>query len=205
MLAPYYSGCDDSFKDFLEEFEGQAYDRALTDPQRVDVVICYVDPSMHDFWRSLNRFRLHDWPLFQQSLVNVFSSTTPRPQDIRQKLCSYVQDSSKMQMDCVDNVLRYYRQFICYSVPLVHTGHLLEEERDAAFWYGFHPEDRKVLWPRLLGKNHFQLHEVPFPFKDVFGCTRGAFAYDDYLLSWSQEEQSEPSSVRHEQPIAKHI
>ncbi len=32
-LAPYYSGCDNSFEDFLEEFEGQAYDCALTDLQ----------------------------------------------------------------------------------------------------------------------------------------------------------------------------
>ncbi len=91
------------------------------------------------------------------------------------------------------------------ALHLVHTGHLSEEERDAAFWYGFHPEDRKVLQPRLLGKNHFQPREVPFPFEDVFGCTRGAFAYDDYLPSWLQEEQSEPSSVRREQPIAKHV
>jgi len=107
-LALYYSGCGDSFEDFLEEFEGQAYDRALTDPQRVDVVVRYVDPSMHDFWRSLNGFRSRDWPLFRQSLVNVYSSTTPGPQDMRQKLCRYVQDSSKTRMDCVDDVLGCY-------------------------------------------------------------------------------------------------
>jgi len=169
-LTPYYSGCDNSFKDFLEEFEGQAYDCTLTDPQQVNVIIHYIDPSMRDFWRSLNGFCSRDWPLFQQSLVNVFGSTTPCPQDMRQKLCSYIQDSSKMQMDCVDDMLQYYRQFICYGVPLVHAGHLLEEECDSTFWYGFHPEDHEVLQPHLLSKNPFQLHEVHFHFKDVFGC-----------------------------------
>ena len=204
--APYYSGSIDSLEDFLEEFEGQVYDCALTDLQRVDVVIRYVDPSMRDFWRSLNGFRSRDWPLFRQSLVNVFSSTTPRPQDMRQKLCSYVQDSSKTRMDCVDDVLQYYRQFVCYSVPLVHAGHLSEEERDSAFWYGFYPEDREVLWPRLLGKNPFQPCEVPFHFEDVFGCARaGAFAYGDSFSSWSPEYQFKPPSARCEQLVAEHI
>ncbi|KAH9019040.1 hypothetical protein EDB84DRAFT_628651 [Lactarius hengduanensis] len=36
----------DSFEDFLGEFEGLAYDCALTDPQRVDVIVRYVEPSI---------------------------------------------------------------------------------------------------------------------------------------------------------------
>ncbi len=82
-------------EDFLEEFEALAYDCTLTDPQQVEVIVRYVDPLMRKFWRSLNGFHSHNWSLFRQSLVNVFSSTTPRPQVMRQKLCSYVQDTSK--------------------------------------------------------------------------------------------------------------
>src|SRR6266571_4026223 len=108
-------------------------------------------------------------------------------------------------MDCVDDVLQYYRQFLCLSVPLVHAGHLSEEERDAAFWYGFHPDDREVLRPRLLGKNPFQPCEVPFHFEDVFSCARGAFAYGVSFSSWSPEYQFKPSSVRSEQPVAEHV
>ncbi len=186
--APYYSGCDDSFEDFLEEFKGQAYDCTLTDPQRVDVVIRYVDPSMHNFWRSLNGFCSHDWPLFQRSLINVFSSTTPRPQDeteVVQLRPRLFQDTNGL---CRRRV-GVLRQFICYGVPLVHTGHLSEEECDLAFWFGFHLEDR----------------EVPFHFGDVFGCVRGAFAYGDSFSSWSSEYQFEPPSARCEQLVAEHV
>ncbi|KAH9161499.1 hypothetical protein EDB89DRAFT_2157606 [Lactarius sanguifluus] len=53
------------------------------------------------------------------------------------------------------------------------------------------------LWPRLLGKNPFQLPDVPFHFEDVFGCTRAAFAYDNYFPSpWSHAKQFEPLSLR---------
>ncbi|KAH9170961.1 hypothetical protein EDB89DRAFT_1224214 [Lactarius sanguifluus] len=203
-FAPYYSGRANTFEDYLEEFEGRAYDCALTDPQRVDVIIRYVAPSLRDFWRSLNGYRSHDWPLFRQSLINVFGSTTPRPQVMRQRLLNYVQDSSRTRMDCEDDVLQYYRQFLCYSAPLVHAGHLTEEDRNAAFWYGFHPEDCKVLWPRLLGKNPFQPSDVPFHFEDVFVCTRGAFAYGSPFPPWLHEQQVQSSSVRCERPVAKH-
>ncbi|KAH9159715.1 hypothetical protein EDB89DRAFT_2083156 [Lactarius sanguifluus] len=84
---------------------------------------------------------------------------------MRQKLHSYVQGSARKQM--------YF-----------HTGHLSEEEHDAAFWYGFHSEDCEVLWPHLIGKNPFQPSDIPFHFEDVF---------------------SKPLIVRHKQPIVEPI
>ncbi|KAI9449530.1 hypothetical protein BJY52DRAFT_247104 [Lactarius psammicola] len=203
--APYYSGCDDMFEDFLDEFEGKAYDCELTDPQRVDAIIRYVDLSIHELCRSLTGFRPRDWTLFRQSLLDTFGSTTPRPQVMRQKMYNYVEDSSRTRMDCVDNVLQYYRDFLRYSAPLVHTGHLTEEDRDTAFWCGFHPEDREVLRPRLIGKNPLQPHGIPFHFEDVLSCARGAFAYDGYFPSWSPEHHLETPSVRREQTVAEHV
>ncbi|KAH9044889.1 hypothetical protein EDB83DRAFT_2677265 [Lactarius deliciosus] len=203
--APYYSGCTDTLEDFLEEFEGLAYDCELTDPQRVDVLIRYVAPLLRDFWRSLNGYRSRDWPLFRQSLIKVFGSTTPRPQVMRQRLLSYVQDSSRTRMNCADDVIRYYRQFLCLGEPLVHSGHLTKEDRNAAFWYGFHPEDREVLWPRLLGKNPFQPSDVPFHFEDVFVCARGAFAYGNPFPPWLYEQQFQSPSVRREQLVIEPI
>ncbi|KAH9036801.1 hypothetical protein EDB85DRAFT_2288079 [Lactarius pseudohatsudake] len=184
-FAPYFSGCADSLEDFLEEYEGLAYGCALTDPQRVDVLIRYVAPLLRDFWRSLNGYRSHNWPLFRQSLVTIFGNPTPRHQIMRQKLHSHVQDSSRRRMD-------------------FHAGHLSEEECNTAFWYGFHPKDREVLRPCLLSKNPFQLPDAPFHFEDVFSCARAAFAYDDYFLSpWSHAKQFQYPSVRREQPVVE--
>ncbi|KAH9051661.1 hypothetical protein EDB87DRAFT_759259 [Lactarius vividus] len=201
-FAPCFSGCTDTLEDFLEEFEGLAYDWTLMDLQRVEVIICYVDLSLRDFWRSLSGYRSRDWPLFWHSLINVFGSIIPRPQVMRQRLMCYVHDSSRTQMNCTDDVIQYYRQFLCLGEPLVHSGHLTEEDRNAVFWYGYHPEDREVLRPRLISKNPFQPPDVPFHFEHVLGCARAAFAYDGTFPTWSQELKFGPSS-RYEQPVAR--
>ncbi|KAH9038251.1 hypothetical protein EDB85DRAFT_2195205 [Lactarius pseudohatsudake] len=206
-FTPYFSGCADSLEDFLEEYDSLAYDCALMDPQRVDIIIRYVNPSMREFWRSLSGYHSHDWPQLRQSLVNIFGNPIPRHQIMRQKLHSHVQDSSRSRMNCTDDVSRYYRQFLCLSEPLVHSGHLSKEEHDAVFWYGFHPKDRKVLQPRLLSKRPLQPLGIPFHFEDVLSCARAVFAYDSVSIqvpSWSSEYQFEPLSARHEQLVAKH-
>ncbi|KAH9052810.1 hypothetical protein EDB87DRAFT_1825954 [Lactarius vividus] len=201
-FVPYYSGRANTFEDFLEEFESLAYDCALTDPQRVEVIIRYVNPSLRDFWRSLTGYHSCDWPQLRQSLINFFGSIIPRPQVMRQRLLGYVQDSSRTRMNSEDDVSQYYRQFLCLGKPLVHSGHLSEEERNAAFWYRFHPEDCEVLRPHLISKNPFQPPNIPFHFEHVFGCVRAAFAYNGYFPSpWPQ--RFEPSSIRREQPVVE--
>ena len=67
-------------------------------------------------------------------------------------------------------------EIFCYSALLIHAGHLSEKDRNAAFWHGFHPVHRDVIWPRLLAKNPFQPLEVPLHFEDVFYCVCKVFA-----------------------------
>ncbi|KAH9049567.1 hypothetical protein EDB84DRAFT_1556168 [Lactarius hengduanensis] len=142
---------------------------------------------------------------YRQSFVDTSSSTTPRHQATREKLLNYVQESARKRMYCEDDVLQYYRKFICLSIPLVHTGHLSEVERDAAFWCGFHPKDRSRLRSPLLAKYPYQLDDDPFPFADVLSCARAAFAYRDSFPSWPQEEPFKPRNVRAEPPVVKHV
>ncbi|KAH9010231.1 hypothetical protein EDB85DRAFT_2161690 [Lactarius pseudohatsudake] len=142
---------------------------------------------------------------YRQSFVDTSSSTTPRHQATREKLLNYVQESARKRMYCEDDVLQYYRKFICLSIPLVHTGHLSEVERDAAFWCGFHPKDRSRLRPPLLAKYPYQPDDDPFPFADVLSCARAAFAYRDPFPSWPQEEPYKPRSVRVEPPVVERV
>ncbi|KAI9433361.1 hypothetical protein H4582DRAFT_2082521 [Lactarius indigo] len=112
----------------------------------------------------------------------MFGNPTPRHLILRQKLYSYAQDSSRSRMLC-------------------H----LSEERDVAFWHGFHLEDREVIWLRLLSKSPFQPSNISFHFEDVYICTRAAFAYDDPFSPWSQESKFEPPSVRHKPLVVEPI
>ena len=74
----------------------------------------------------------------------------------------------------------------------MHDHHLTAEDRDAAFWYSFHPDDRKALLPQVLTKHPFQPLDIPFPFEDVFDCACGAFAYKEHLSFRPCEQEFEP-------------
>ena len=187
----------------LEEFESLASDCKLTDPQRVDALPRYVDRSTCELCKVLNGYRSHDWLRFRQSLLNVFGSIIPRHIVMKKKLCNYVRDTSGRQMDCQEDVLQYYRQFVGLSAPLVNTGHLSEEDRDAAFFNGFNSNDRKLFVPRLLAKHPFQPYDIPFHFEDIYDCARGEFAYYDRFSPSRLPNHPlfEPPSVRREWPF----
>ena len=93
--APYFSGRRGTLEAFLEEFEREAYDCRLTDPQRVDILISYIDPYLHEFCRSLDGFCSCDWRLFRHSLVNVYGTPISHHQIKRQKLRDFIEDSSR--------------------------------------------------------------------------------------------------------------
>ena len=69
-------------------------------------------------------------------------------------------------MTCEEDVSQYRKEFIYYIDPLVHSRHLTEYEWDVEFWYGFHPRNRDLLFPRLFDLCPFQLH-VPFRSEDT--------------------------------------
>ena len=169
-------GSHPTSQDVSECFEYHVYACKLTDPQRVEVIIRYIDPSTRKFCKTLSGFHSCDWTPFQQSLVKAFRSSIPPHQIRRKKLDHLVEDRSRSRMTCEADVLQYYRNFVCYSLPLVHSHHLTEESRNSAFWYGFHPVDCEILWPRVLAKHPFQPLDIPFPYEDVFDSTCAAFA-----------------------------
>ncbi|KAN0133117.1 hypothetical protein V8E53_009147 [Lactarius tabidus] len=198
--APYFSGRCGTFEEFLEEFEARAYDCRLTDLQRVDVLVRYVDPPVRETCKSLNGYRSCDWSLFRHSLVNVFGTTTTRHQIMKQKLRNLVEDSSRIRMDREEDVLQYYRTFKHYSDPLVRSGHLTETNRDVEFWYGFHPHDRDILWQRLLAVHPFHRNDIPFHFEDVFDCACKVFAYEERLSFWPRDQEFEHPSISRRYP-----
>jgi hypothetical protein len=193
--APYFSGRRDTFEEFLAEFEDLTYDCRLTNPERVDTIIHYVDPSTRELCKTLHGYYSCDWTSFRHSLLNTFGRFIPRHEIDKQKMHNFIKHSSRTRMACEEDVLQYCKAFIYYSDPLMFSLHLTEHKRNVEFWYGFHPRDRDILWPRLFAIHPFQPHDTPFRFEDVYQCARRAFAYEEpYRLS-SRESHFEPRSV----------
>ena len=70
-----------------------------------------------------------------------------------------------------------------------------KEERNIEFWYGFHPHDRDVLWPRLLASYPFSHTTFPFTMK-TFTIARGECStYEERPSFWPREQEFEPRSI----------
>jgi len=177
--APYYSGCSNNFKEFLQEFEVHADVCRLMDQQCTEAIIHYIAPSMHNFWRSLDSYNSYDtdWLEYQQYLVDIFGRITLCHEAMRQDLLGFVKCTSRIHMHCEDDVLWYYRLFLVFSKHLVPVCHLTADERNLAFWCGFHPNDCSKLWLHLLAKIPYQPKNAPFCVKNVLTSAHAAFAH----------------------------
>ncbi|KAH9164281.1 hypothetical protein EDB89DRAFT_2017763, partial [Lactarius sanguifluus] len=150
----YYSGRNDSFEEFIQEFEAYADARGLTDQQRTKAIVHYVAPSMHDSWKSLDPFDFEcdEWSEYLQYLTDIFGRSTPRHEAMRQRVFDFVQHESRRHMHSEGDVIRYFRLFLATSKNLVLARHLTAEERDTAFFRGFHPDDCRKLLRHLISK-----------------------------------------------------
>ncbi|KAH9013583.1 hypothetical protein EDB84DRAFT_1568583 [Lactarius hengduanensis] len=176
----YYSGRDDSFEDFVQEFEAYADAHGLTNQQRAEAIVRYVAPSVRNSWKSLNTFDFEydEWTEYLQYLTDIFGRSTPRHEAMRRRLFDFVQSFSRRHMHCEGDVIRYFRLFLASSKDLVLARHLTAEERDIAFFYGFHPDDRTKLRLCLISKAPYQSNHHPFYFEDVFTSACAAFAQE---------------------------
>src|SRR6266702_4109757 len=80
-----------------------------------------------------------------------------------------------------EDVIQYYRQFLVFCQPLVDTCKITDDERDSAFWYGFHPDDREALSPRLIAKHPDQSIDQPYSLEDVYKAARAVFTPSTFL------------------------
>ncbi|KAH9172081.1 hypothetical protein EDB89DRAFT_2229607 [Lactarius sanguifluus] len=177
----YYSGRNDSFEEFIQEFEAYADPRGPTDQQRAEAIVHYVAPSMHDSWKSLDPFDFEcdEWSEYLQYLTDIFGRSTPWHEAMRQRVFDFVQHESRRHMHSEGNVIRYFRLFLATSKNLVLARHLTAEEHDTAFFRGFHPDDCRKLLRHLISKVPYQSNHHPFLyFEDIFMSACAAFAQE---------------------------
>ena len=152
-LAPYFSGkISQLIKEFLEEYNELADKHGLTNRQKVDTVIWYVNKQQHHIWRSLDGFLNRDWNQLCTELRNEYVSPTTAGKHTKKMLLKLVEDSAQSCMEYETDMIDYHRQFNTISKPLIDNGKITTSERNILFWRGFHPEDRRALHEHLIAK-----------------------------------------------------
>ena len=180
--APFFSGhVGDPLDDFLREFEELAISCTLMDQQKIETVICYILNDLRDLWKILEGYATHDWALFRQLLEQTYETTSAQSRYSKQKLHDFIHYNSWMCMCNEEDIMRYYRQFLVFCQPLIESRRITTDERDGAFWYGFHPDDREKLSPRLIAKFLDQVVGQPYGLQDAYKIARAVFATSPFI------------------------
>ena len=196
--APYFSGeVDIKIEDFLKEYEELADGCGLSERQKVETVIRYVNTTQRHIWMSLSGFVRHDWDDLCRELRKEYISPTAQGRFSKQKLVELTNRSARLPMEEETDVINYHRDFNTLSKPLLEAGRITAGERNAFFWRGFHPEDRQALRERLIAKQPNRPKGQAFDLQDVLDTAIAIFSGDDDLLF------QEPPPRRHETDRAR--
>ncbi|KAI9429881.1 hypothetical protein H4582DRAFT_2088124 [Lactarius indigo] len=186
--APFFSGrVGDPLDEFLREYEELATTYALTPQQKVETILRYIPHDLRELWKILEGYPTHNWALFRQSLECIYEGTLAQSRHSKQKLYDFAHYNSRSRMRDEEDVMGYYRQFLVFCEPLIEANRITTDERDYAFWYGFHPDDQEKLSPRLLAKFPDQPIRQPYSFSEVFKIARAVFSSSPFFPFQLQE------------------
>ena len=208
-LAPHFLGeIEHPIEDFLEEYEELADSCGLSNLQKVETIIRYVDHSQRHIWQSLPGYINRKWDDFRDDLCKEYVTPSAENQFSRQKLAEFANKYAQRRMNDKTDVINYQRQFNNHAKVLVKSGRITERECNTTFWRGFHPDDQKALHERLIAKHPDQPRGQAFDHKDVLRTARAVFSGDDdfilqeppprhYQSDRARERRTERSSRNH--------
>jgi hypothetical protein len=108
-LAPYYTGdIEEPISKFLQEYKELADSNGLTSCQKVETVMCYVNPTEHDLWPSLPGYIHHNWDKLCYELHEEYVDPTLQGQYSKQKLQDFASSTARILMMDEQAVLKYY-------------------------------------------------------------------------------------------------
>jgi len=192
-------------QDFLEEYKELADKCGLTNFQKVETVIQYVDHSQHHVWTMLPGYINHNWDDLCNKLCEEYVNPSTESKFSKQKLVDFTNKYAWKHMNDKTDVIHYHWQFNTLSKTLVDSGRITKQECNITFWHSFHPKDQKSLHEHLIAKHPDQPRGQAFNYKDVLKTVRAVFSGDDdfllleplpqhYQSDCAQERRTERSS-----------
>jgi len=182
-LVPHFSGeIEHPIEDFLEEYEELADSCGLSNLQKVEMIIWYVDRSQRHIWQSLPGYINRKWDDFRDNLCKEYVTPSAENQFSRQKLVEFANKYARRCMNNETDVINYQCQFNNLAKVLVKSGRITERECNTTFWHSFHPNDQKALHERLITKYPDQPRGQAFNHKDILRTARAVFSGDDDFI-----------------------
>ena len=191
--APFFGDqSGDPIEHFLREYENLAITHALSPREKVEQILRYVSPELRDLWQFLDGYASRDWQTFKQSIQDIYAEASVMSRYSKQRLREFTKLASRSRMADEEDVRTYYKRFLVLCKPLLQNRKITDEECDAAFWSGFHPEDRRLMYPRLIGRNPHHPKGQPFDYEDVFKVARAEFT-NGHFTAFTLDDDWEPT------------
>jgi hypothetical protein len=184
----------DTLEVFLQEYENLASTHSLTPREKVEQILHYVSPELCDLWQFLDGYSTKDWHTFRQSIKEIYGEASMMSHYSKQRLWEFIKLTSKSHMADEDDVKTYYKHFLVLCKPLIQHCKITEEECNTVFWGGFHPEDRRLMIPRLIASFPHHPKAQPFNYEDMFKVARPEFM-NWHFTAFTLEDDWEPSFI----------
>src|SRR5712691_1978465 len=119
-----------------------------------------------------------------------YSRRSTRRSTDKRRLYEFIDRSSRRLIEDEDDVSRYFERFQTLSDPLTYFGFISKSECNQLFWQGFHPNDRAMLLPYLVGRCSTQQPGANFNFQELFDQVYAIFS------QWRlEDEEAEAEAV----------
>ena len=117
----------------------------LSNLQKVEMIMQYVNRSQYHIWQSLLGYANCNWDDFYDDLCKEYINPSAKSQFSRQKLVEFANKYAQRHMNDKTNIINYYCQFNNnnHGKVLVKSGRVTKRERNTTFWHGFHPDNQK--------------------------------------------------------------
>jgi len=174
--APFFLTNDNTpITNFLHKFTALADDYRLTDSQKVETIMRYVPPKTYTFWSTFPSYVAKNWSAFCTNLENMYPDTEADTHYTKKGLQELVDQANQTRLHDENDVITYYRDFHEISNHLT-AAQLSDEEWNAEFFMGFHPDDREILSNRLYSLKPNHPLRQPHDLKDVYQVARSYFS-----------------------------
>ena len=122
-LAPHFTGeVEFPIQDFLEEYEELVDKCGLTNFQKVETVIRYVNRLQRHVWTMLPGYINCNWDDLHDELCEEYINPSTESKFSKQKLVNFTDKYAQKHMDDETDVIRYHWQFNTLSKTLVDSG-----------------------------------------------------------------------------------
>ncbi|KAF8060232.1 hypothetical protein FPV67DRAFT_1377924, partial [Lyophyllum atratum] len=128
--APYFDGKDPSeLLEFFDEFDELAKDCALTNAEKVKMVVKYANTKTKKFWASLPGYEEQAYATLKNKILDTYPGAKKGERYTRKDLERIIRRYEAHRIKTEADIIGYYQEFRPVAVTLETDGQISANEK----------------------------------------------------------------------------